>query len=469
MTLMKTFPPLSVPRVHALLIALCFLAPTGCSSTGSSGTGGHVASGGNNGTGGGTGTGGRSSTGGDSGGGTATGGSHGTATGGAATGGTATGGTSTGGAATGGASTGGTATGGASTGGASTGGSGSAGRGTGGAAAGGGGSTGGNSLGGGPGGASGGPGGGTSAGAYRCPSQSYPALQLPADMPTRIAGAPPSDAFNNNGNDYTNVEGPVWIGDALYVSEIGNGTTSPARIIKITGDDAVSVAVTDSGSNGLAVDADGNIVSANQGIGGIVRFNPATGARTTVIDSYNGKRFNSPNDLTIRSDGGIFFTDPSFQASGAPQPVTGVYFVPPGSTTAKLSTGFNNPNGITLSIDEKTIYIGDGSGVLSYPVAADGTLGKGTVFGGITGSSDGMTIDCAGNLYVVRVDVRNVTVLDPSGKTLGTPITVPGGGQITNVAFGGADHKTLYITVMGTGTVRGVFKISNMPIPGMPF
>ena len=463
---MKAVPRGRSARVHALLITACLLAATACSSGGSAGAGGYMASGGNDGTGGGTGTGGRASAGRDG-------------SGGAATGGTGTGGTATGGAATGGAATGGAATGGAATGGTASGGTASGGKGTGGGAGGttgaGGASTGGSSPGGGAGGAaagtggSGGPGGRTGAGAYRCPSQSFPAFQLPAGMPTRIAGAPPNDAFNNNGDGYTNVEGPVWIGNALYVSEIGNGTNSPARIIKITGDDTVSVAVTDSGSNGLAVDPDGNIVSANQGIGGIVRFNPATGARTTVIDSYNGKPFNSPNDLTIRRDGGIFFTDPTFQTSGAPQPVSGVYFVPAGSTTAKLSASLNNPNGITLSLDEQTIYIGDGSGVLSYPVAADGTIGTGTLFGGITGSSDGMTIDCAGNLYVVRVDVRNVTVLDPSGKALGTPITVPGGGQITNVAFGGADHKTLYITVMGTGTVRGVFKVANMPIPGMPF
>jgi len=285
-------------------------------------------------------------------------------------------------------------------------------------------------------------------------------------MPTRIAGAPPNDAFNNNGNGYTNVEGPVWLGNALYVSEIG--TSSIARIIKIGGDDSVSVAVADSGSNGLAVDPDGDLVSANQGATGIVRINLATGAKTTLTDTYNGKRFNSPNDLTIRRDGGIFFTDPTFQSPN-PQPVTGVYFLAAGSNMAKLSMGLNNPNGITLSLDEKTIYVGDGAGVLSYPVSAEGILGAGTVFGGITGSSDGMTIDCAGNLYVVRVDVRNVTVFDPTGRTLGTPITVPGGGQITNVAFGGADHKTLYITVMGTGSTRGVFKLANMPLPGMPY
>jgi len=388
--------------------------------------------------------------------------------GGSGRGGTETGGATTGGTPVGGAiGSGGTGLGG--TGGSLTGGHGGVSQGTGAAGRGGvdGAGVGGQAAGGNGGGpgASRGGGGGNSVGAYRCPSQGFPALQLPAATATRIAGAPPDDAFNNNGNGYTNVEGPVWIGNALYVSEIAN---SASRIIKIGGDDAVSIAVADAGSNGLAVDADGNLVSANQGAAGIVRFNLTTGAKTTLVDSYDGKRFNGPNDLTIRRDGGIFFTDPSFQ-SPSPQPVTGVYFLSAGTNVPKLSKALNNPNGITLSLDEKTIYVGDGSGLLSYPVSADGILGAGTVFGGITGSSDGMTIDCAGNLYVVRVDVRNVTVVDPTGKTVGAPITVPGGGQITNVAFGGADHKTLYITVMGTGTVRGVFKLANMPIPGMPY
>jgi gluconolactonase len=413
--------------------------------------------------------GGACSSGGDSGsGGRATGG---TATGGAATGG-ATGGSNTGGASSGGSSTGGSASGGAHTGGGNnTGGSASGGNASGGNASGGN-ASGGAAGGSGTGGAGGsGTGGGTSN--AKCPAGPFPALQLPSAMPTRIDGAPPSDTFNQSGNGFTNIEGPVWIENALYVSEIGSGNNPPmSRILKITSSDAVSIAVADSGSNGLAVDAGGNIVSANHGVGGIVRINPATGAKTTLIDNYNGKRFDSPNDLTIRSDGGIFFTDPNFQAPNPnPQPTTGVYFLPAGGNMAKLLLmNLSNPNGITLSLDEKTIYIGDGSGVHSYPVSADGTLGTGTAFGnGLSGGTDGMVVDCAGNVYVVRGDAHNVSVYDPTGKMIGNPITTPGNGQITNVAFGGADHKTLYLTAMGTGTMRGVFKLTGMPIPGLPY
>jgi len=208
-------------------------------------------------------------------------------------------------------------------------------------------------------------------------------------------------------------------------------------------------------------------------VGGIVRINPSSGAKTTLTASFGGNRFDSPNDLTIRSDGAILFTDPNFQApTPYPQPNTGVYFLPAGSNMAKLlMMNTNNPNGITLSLDEKSVYIGDGSGVKSYPLSADGTLGTGTALAASTlnGTTDGMVIDCAGNLYVVLVNAHTVIALDPTGKVVGNPIAVPNNGQITNVAFGGTDHKTLYMTVMGSGSMRGVFKLTGMPIPGLPY
>jgi len=322
--------------------------------------------------------------------------------------------------------------------------------------------------------------GGATSTAFTCPPGPFPSLQLPTTAPVRIPDAPPTvnDTFNNNGNNFTIVEGPVWIGDALYVSEIGSSSQPPppSRVIKITATDAVTIAIPpDSGSNGLAVDRDGALATANHGAGGIVKFNLTTGARSTVIAQYNGSRFNSPNDLTIRSDGTIYFSDPAFQAPN-PQPQQGktwVYMLPPNATTAMaVAQTLSNPNGVTLSLDEKTLYIGDGGGVRTFGVHTDGTLdASGIPFGGTafsSGATDGMAIDCAGNLYVVRVNSHDIVVLSPSGQMIGSPITVPGGGQITNSAFGGTDHKTLYITAMGTGTQRGVFKLA-MPIPGMPY
>jgi gluconolactonase len=333
------------------------------------------------------------------------------------------------------------------------------------------------------------------AGSGSTPSICSGTFSSPATIPagstaTRIAGAPPSDTFNNLGNNFSNIEGPVWIGNALYVSELlGSPNPPPARLLKIDESDTVTPfypaagATGDSGSNGNAVDGMGRLVSANHGVGGIVAFNVATKTEVTppIIDSFGGTRFNSPNDLTIRSDGTIYFTDPTLQAaSPPPQATTGVYMVPPGPspTATELITNLSNPNGITLSLDEHTLYVSHGGGVYSYAVSANGMIGATATHVDPpdldNNASDGMAIDCAGDLYIVRINTHDIVVVGFGGNpgSAGTKLTtitgIPGGGQITNVAFGGANHQTLYITVMGTGTQRGVFKLP-MPLPGMPY
>jgi gluconolactonase len=470
------------------MLALAACAGNGNGGTGgqggtaSGGKGGSTGDGGSTGSGG-TGTGGATGAGGSSTGGTT--GSGGSASGGTTgTGGTVTG---SGGSASGGTTgSGGTTTG---TGGSSSGGA----TGSGGSATGGATGTGGQA--GGTGGAAGSGGGFTP---YVCPSgiTSPSASAIPAgSTATRISGAPPVDNFDgSNGTSFTNVEGPVWIGNALYFSEMTNGPNPPpSRILKIDASDTVTLfyppsgAGGDSGSNGMAVDAKGNLVTANHGVGGIVSFTVPGATKTTLISSYNGKRFNSPNDLTIRSDGTIYFTDPNFQAprdsqGQLPQTTTGVYMVPPGSTTAtEIISTLSNPNGITLSLDEKTLYVDSGSGVNAYAVNTDGTIvATATIIDPSNlqyQNTDGMAIDCAGDLYVVRVNTKDIDVISfgsthPSPTSAGTHLTtitgVPGNGQLTNIAFGGSDHKTLYITAQGNAPAKGVFKLA-MPVAGMPY
>gem|GEM_PF-243229 len=474
--------PASRIRLRSCFVPLaCSLAFLACgSATVGGGTGGQGATGTGGGSGGSSGTGG-SHTGGTTGTGGVTGSGGTTGTGGSnpGTGGsnTGTGGSNTG---TGGTTgSGGTGTGGSNTG---TGGvTGSGGSGTGGSATGGAGGKGGQA------GGAGGSMGGSSG--FVCPSgmSSPSASAIPAgSSATKIAGAPPSDSFNNNGNNFTNVEGPVWIGSALYFSEMTSGTNPPpSRILKIDSSDAVtqfypSGGGGDSGSNGMAVDANGNLVTANHGVGGIVSFSIPGGTKTTIISSFGGKRFNSPNDLTIRNDGTIYFTDPSFQApSPSPQPNTGVYMVPPGAspTATELISNLSNPNGVALSLDQKTLYVGHGGGVYSYAVNTDGTIGTTATHVDASNldnnATDGMAIDCAGDLYVVRVNTHDIDVVSfggnpgSAGTHLSTIGSIPGGGQLTNVAFGGSDHKTLYITVQGSSQ-HGVYKLT-MPIPGMPY
>ncbi len=317
--------------------------------------------------------------------------------------------------------------------------------------------------------------GGKSGGGWQCPPASmFTGSPIPSGAsPTRIAGAPPTDDFNMN--NFTNVEGPVWLGDALYFGEYKTTDIPPARIFRIGANDAVSLFIADSGSNGLAIDPNGNLATANHGVGGIVSYNLSDKKPTTLIAQYMGKRFNSPNDLAFRSDGTLYFSDPSYQNNARPQNATHVYQVLPGASEATPITDYNsNPNGVTLSIDEKALFVSGGSGLKKYTIDGSGVVSMtGTPFGGseTTGNTDGMTVDCAGNLYVPIAGSTKVVVLDPNGAPVAnSPITISGNGPsgVTNVAFGGPDHKTLYITGQGSSGQQGVFKV-NLNFPGMPY
>ena len=321
-------------------------------------------------------------------------------------------------------------------------------------------------------GAAGGTTGSGGAGPWTCPSgvtgNPLPSATIAA---TRVAGAPPADTFNNTGNNFTNVEGPVWINDTLYFSEMQTNDLPPSRILAIGPGDVVSVFIADSGSNGLAVDNGGNIVSANHGQQGIVRFSLPGKTATTLVSMYNGKKFNCPNDLTVARDGTIYFTDPSYQNGSNPQGATRVYQLAPGATTATAITDYTQqPNGIALSLDESTLFVGGQSGLKKYTITGGTVAMTGTAFGpsDVTNANvDGMTLDCAGNLYAAIASTTNVIVVKSDGTKLGT-ITISGAQAATNVAFGGTDHQTLYITGQGSGKNQGVFR-THLNIPGKPY
>jgi gluconolactonase len=228
------------------------------------------------------------------------------------------------------------------------------------------------------------------------------------------------------------------------------------------------VVLPDAGTNGLAIDPSGNLVGCSHRTGSVARLSLAGAAPIDLVSTYMGARFNSPNDLTFGADGTLYFTDPDYQApSPAPQSATGAYRVAPGTTTAiPITEGRTQPNGITLSPDRKTLYISASDGVSSYPVMPDGSVGTASPFArDAVKSSDGMAVDCAGNLYATSG--QNVIIVSSSGSEVGR-IAISGVQSVTNVAFGGADHKTLYVTALGTGTRAGLFKIATA-VPGMPY
>lgn len=349
--------------------------------------------------------------------------------------------------------------------------------GTGGAAGSSGGTAGGGGVGvGGSAGASAGTGGqgtaGTSTGS--CPSGITDTPTLgPA---TRVASVPPPDSFNMNNGTFGNIEGPLWLGDALYVSEMGpdsytsqDSNIKKSRILKVTPSGQTSIFIADSGSNGLASDADGNIVAAVHKDGSITRFAMPSGTPAPIVGMYMGARFNSPNDLAIHSNGTIYFSDPSFQAPNTlPQAATRVYRVAAGGQTAEpipsasMPDTFNNPNGVTLSLAEDYLYVAASTG-RRYPVMSDGTLGAGADYAPLDGG-DGLAVDCAGNLYVAKSNQPNVVVYKPDGSMIGQ--VTADVQAVTNVAFGGADGKTLYVT--GLGNNKGLFQLP-LNIPGRPY
>ena len=321
--------------------------------------------------------------------------------------------------------------------------------------------------------ASGGAAGAAGGGAGVCPAgiTGTPAL---GGTPVRVSSVPPPDAFNMNDGTFGNVEGPVWLGDALYVSEMSatsydsqNPGVVRSRILKVTPDGQTTIAVSDSGSNGLAVDRNGDIVAAVHKDGTLTRFPRTGGAPMILVDGYLGARFNAPNDLAIHSNGTIYLSDPNYQApSTRPQAQTRVYRIPAGGAPEPIPSSaspdtFTTPNGVTLSLREDFLYVAAATG-RRYPVMADGTLGAGEDFAAAS-RGDGMVVDCAGNLYVARGG--NVVVYTAAGSMLGS-IGVPEVQSVTNVAFGGADRRTLYIT--GLGDEKGLFQIP-LTIPGRPY
>jgi gluconolactonase len=308
--------------------------------------------------------------------------------------------------------------------------------------------------------------GGTSAGSSKCPAGTFAAPTLTGLQPQRLANVPPADDFAQG---FSIIEGPVWVSGTLFMSQFGSTSRPPtSRLLSLAPGGSAIVANADFGSNGLALDAQGNIVAAVHKDGSIRRVSPQSPSTSTVIASqYMGKRFNSPNDVTIRSDGTVYFSDPdAFQSpQPAPQTKPRVYRVSPAGVVSVVDETIPQPNGVTLSLDEKTLFVDGDAGLFSFAVNPDGSTGAKTPFGNSSAfsGSDGMTMDCAGDLYVVHGS--DVVVLGPTGAELGR-ITITGAQSATNVAFGGADRKTLFITTLDSKP--GVYQVA-LAVPGLPF
>jgi gluconolactonase len=276
------------------------------------------------------------------------------------------------------------------------------------------------------------------------------------------------------GDYFGAVEGPVWVGTGggyLLFSDMAANV-----IYKWTPDGQLSVFLEKSGytgndlnnvggqytngrlhllligSNGLTVDRQERLIIAGMTDRNVTRLEK-DGTRTTLADRYEGKRLNSPNDLVVKSDGAIYFTETTSGIRGRDEgptrelPFHGVYVIKDGVLRLldKDPQG-TAPNGIAFSPDERILYVNGGTKITAYDVRPDDTLTNPRVLidlggaNGVPGNTDGMKVDRSGNIYCSGPG--GVWIISPQGKHLGTIVPAE---RVANLAFGDADSKTLYM------------------------
>jgi gluconolactonase len=254
-------------------------------------------------------------------------------------------------------------------------------------------------------------------------------------------------------------EGPVWKDGGIVFSDVPENTVFGWK----EGDKAASVVLkpsgsisdpTGQGSNGLAVDAKGSLVLCQHGERRIARLEK-DGSFTSLADRFEGKRFNSPNDLVIAQSGVIYFTDPPYglKKGGAAAELDfhGIYAIDSTGAVKLIDKSVRFPNGIALSPDEKTLYVAvsdpQDTRVIAYDLNASKSEAR-VVFNAQPlksperkGGCDGLKVDAQGNIWTTGPG--GVLVLDAKGRHLGSILT----GQATaNCAWGGEARDTLYIT-----------------------
>lgn len=293
---------------------------------------------------------------------------------------------------------------------------------------------------------------------------------------------------------FTWTEGPVWVGDSLYFAEIPSNS-----IRKWTPDKGVSIwlqpsgykgstpyAGKESGTNGMTLDVKGRLTVAGHAQRDVLRFESfdSTQPATVLVDSYQGKRLSSPNDLVYSSDGSLYFTDPPYglptQSDHDPLKqltVNGVYRIPnalghkPGAPADNASlqlliSDLPRPNGIAFSPGEKYLYVNNSEPNkiwMRYTVNPDGSIKDPKLLYDATsdkrvGAPDGMKVDVEGNIY--SAGPGGVWIFSPDGKPLAT-LLIP--ERVGNLTFGGADRKTLYIAA-SSSIYRMQLNIAGLPL-----
>ena len=280
----------------------------------------------------------------------------------------------------------------------------------------------------------------------------------------RIDALIPKDAkIKILADGYSWAEGPVWnpaTAEILFsdvpnnVIHAWNGKEATV-FMKPSGYTGIANKGKESGSNGLTFDSDGRLISAEHG-DRRVSLLTKNGEKVTLADRFDGKRLNSPNDVVVHSSGAVYFTDPIYGLPGGEgDPAReidfcGVYRISNEGSVTLVTKELERPNGLAFSPDEKTLYVANSHGpraiILSVAINNDGGGGETKVFFDTKnlsgkGAPDGLKIDTAGNLWATGPG--GLLVISPDGKLLGRVLT---GKPTANVAFGGKDGKTVFLT-----------------------
>ena len=279
--------------------------------------------------------------------------------------------------------------------------------------------------------------------------------------------APIQDLADGFGGAQGPAEGPLWWkeGGYLLFSDIHNDK----RMKYVPGQGVSVFKEPTNRANGLTRDLQGRLIACEHDSRRVTR-QELDGSLTVVANSFQGRRLNRPNDVVVKSDGFIYFTDP-WTSPLAPEEwdltFSGVYRLSPDLGTKTLLIGdFVLPNGLAFSPDETVLYINDTRRrhIRAFDLLPNGTLAKQTdrVFADLAGDEpgvpDGMKVDVEGNVYCGGAG--GIWIFDPRGKKLGR--IVHGAPATTNIAFGGDDWRTLYFTS------RGHLGSVNVKIPGLP-
>jgi gluconolactonase len=251
----------------------------------------------------------------------------------------------------------------------------------------------------------------------------------------------PAAGVEKVGGNFAFVEGPVWSKKGFLIfSDIYN-----SRIMKIAGSAGPEIYRNyTNAANGNSMDVQGRLYTAERDGRRISRMEE-NGSISVLASEWEGKRLNSPNDVVVRRDGHVYFTDPASKAVLEPQELgfNGVYHITPEGKLSLITRKMARPNGVALTPDGRTLYVADSEErkILAWDLDANGNATRERVFiVGTAGSPDGLRVAENGNLYIAA---KGIAVYSPAGKLIRT-VDFP--ETPANCAFGDSDLKTLYVT-----------------------